>query len=156
MGNFQCKKCHQEIKFESANFCSNCGTKVDKPSYDESIEASRFPEIREQFLQRYLPDIKVYLNSVLNEDLHKKILQTAASWTTWCWAHRPDTPRRKPRVDEVKKDLIKIYRRYYNVHKKGLMPIGTIRLMPDPTYQNFKNRMKIVSKDSDIITELDR
>jgi hypothetical protein len=125
-------------------------------TYNESIESSRLPEIREQFLQRYLPDIKTYLNLVLNEDLHKKIRQTADIWATWTWAHHPNIPRRRPTVGEIKNDLIKIYRRYYNVHKRGLMPIGTVRLAIDPTYENFKNRMKIVYKDCDIITELDR
>ena len=95
-----------------------------------------------------------YLNSVLDNELHKKLLRRA---NTFRLLHVRVVNGEMPRatLEELKPSLLKLYRRYYNVHKSGQMPAGEVRINPDPEYKNFYNRWKLIAQDFDHVTELD-
>jgi hypothetical protein len=96
-----------------------------------------------------------YLNIVLDNELHKKLLRRA---NTFRLLHVRVVNGEMPRatLEELKPSLLKLYRRYYNVHKSGQMPAGEVRINPDPEYKNFYNRWKLIAQDFDRVTELDK
>jgi hypothetical protein len=155
MGNIHCNKCFKEVTNLSANFCTHCGHKLVRSSLDESKPYTHFLTEKNKFFDKYLPDKKTFLNSILSDELHIKIVKQACYYATISWARAPGRVRRIPDISNLKNDLIKIYKRYYNVYNKGHMPPGIVRLAIDPTNQNFKNRMKIVLKNYYNITQYD-
>ena len=123
---------------------------------DETKTIDHYLEVKDLFLDKYLPDIKNNLNKILDDELHKKILYWAKFFTTFSWATDSRYKQRIPSIEEVKSNLIKLYKRYNKVYNSGLMPPGKTRIIQDPTYENFKNRMTLVNKDFYSITDLDK
>ena len=126
-----------------------------------NIGVVRNPRLEARYLEekdhilRDLGHIKPYLDAVLDNELHQKLLRRALTLRLFR-VRMVDGKTPDPTFEELKPNLLKMYRRYYKVHRSGQMPDGAVRINPDPEYKNFYNRMKLVMKDFDSMTELDK
>jgi len=105
--------------------------------------------VADKFIRDNLPTMMHETLNRLTKEMHYKIKSAAIAIHTigWAFDHTGQNLGIKNlTVDNVKKDLIKIYTMYYNVYTMSLMPKGEIRDQYDPE-KNFKNRMKIVTRN---------
>ena len=160
MGNnsTKCIYCDEPIN-KSDKTCRKCNkSNVNYIDYNLDIESSKdYLKMKNSFLKENLPStIYDFLKDKLNDEMHQTIFSNAQSWYRMPHAMIYGVKPRPVSLDNVKPWLLKIYIRYYNVHRLGLMPPGTTRINPDPGFQNFKNRMNLIMKDFDIDNELDK
>lgn len=118
---------------------------------DESIDSSEYLSIKNDFIKKYFHPVKAQLLlDRLTDAQHKQFVGHALSFGRRLDAIQRGVPSRRLSIDELRKNLGKLYNRYYNVYVSGKMPPGVVRDPHDPD-TNFKNRMKLVLADFDII-----
>ena len=162
MGNgiTKCTNCNNTIN-QSDIKCSKCNQNNAKYiDYNIPLTSSDiYIKMKDPFMKEHFsPEVYTFLNSRLDDILHKRILKQAYS-TTWLKINpvsSPGIPQKIFTLNEIGQVLIKIYKRYYKVYKNNLFPPGTHRIYPDVTYQNFDNRMKLVMNDIHVETDLDK
>jgi len=157
--NTKCLSCNEIINISDKK-CPKCNA-VNVRYVDENIELNSddYLKVKNNFIHYNLLNIEKFLIYRIDDSLHKKIFNIAhLYYITWIKNFARVSGREIPNMSltDLKDTLKKIYIRYYNVYTKGLMPPGKVRIDPDLTGQNFKNRMALVMKDMDIyIPDLD-
>jgi len=107
----------------------NSSTK--KIKYDESISCIHFLKIKDEFLEKYLKDIKGELNLYLDNNLHMNIIYNACELSN-------DT-KHEFSISQLKENIIKLYQKYYNIQKHNCVL--------DISYKNFKYIMNTIVKE---------
>ena len=154
----KCTNCRENINISDKN-CSKCNA-VNIRYIDETvpINSDDYLKVKDNFFYYNLRNIEDFLKNKINDDLHKKIFNISHTHYVMWIKHSEMINGKYPDMTliDLKKTLIKIYKRYYNVYTKELMPPGKVRINPDLTGENFKNRMNLVMKDiSEYNHELD-
>lgn len=162
-----CKHCHRTCDITTIyqitilKYCPYCGVSqipiippskgvihlpVDTPVTD-------FLNIKDKFLDENLPKISGYLKSVMNDYMHKKMIDSAVAYYKRVkeFAYTPDGTGRVLGMSEIKDTLIRMYNRYYNAHRGNMIP-SSVRIDPDPEFKNFKYRLEnFVMNDLNIV-----
>jgi hypothetical protein len=121
----------------------------------EHLSIDKFLKFKDIFLNTNLPKhIAHFSIHFLDDYIHTEIMKKASLWAlmTKNIAPRGD---KSIKMNDVKKDLIKMYIRYFNVYIKKILP-PSLRKDPDVDHENFKFRFQFVLKDMDEKTELDK